>query len=53
MSFTEYNTDGYSAEEIANLNEEFSSRMYAAEIEEGSEKYDQMFQEFSNEVAKR
>ena len=53
MTFTADNTDGYTAAELAALNEELAQRLVVAGAEVGSDEAAEIEKAFYDEVARR
>ena len=51
--FNEYNTEGYTKEELDMLNAEWNAIVEGAELEEGSDSYNRAAKEFCDSVANR
>jgi len=52
-TFNEYNTDGYTNEELDAFNKEWGEIVEAKELEPYSDEYDIELKKFQDEVAKR
>jgi len=52
-AFNEYNTDGYTNEELESLNKEWESIVEEKSLEPYSNEYDIELKKFQDEVAKR
>lgn len=51
--FTQQNTDGYSDDELKNLNEEWEAKIYTDNLIAGSDLYNQRAKEFQHMIARR
>ena len=51
--FTDSNTEGYTAQELAEFNAEFDARAAEHGFDAGSDEYIALFQAFSDEVSHR
>lgn len=51
--FNEFNTEGYTDEELHALNEEWDERVHELELEPHTDEYEEEYKRFSDEIARR